>query len=88
METDERKGGEGNMREQVLLEIKGMHCPDCPGKVERNLRKLDGVKEIIVDYEKESGYVSYDKAVISIETITDRISELGFEAKNMQGGGK
>ena len=76
------------MRETILLEIKGMHCPDCPAKVERTLSKLAGVNQVTVDYESENGYVTYNQSLISIEAITERISGLGFEAKNIQRNAK
>ncbi|MCF3942666.1 heavy-metal-associated domain-containing protein [Oceanobacillus alkalisoli] len=76
------------MRETIFLEIKGMHCPDCPAKVERTLSKLAGVNQVTVDYENENGYVTYNQSLTSIEAITERISGLGFEAKNIQRNAK
>lgn len=68
------------MCETILLEIKGMHCPDCPAKVERSLSKLDGVNQIKVNLESEKGYVTYNKSLISITDIVNKINGLGFEA--------
>lgn len=76
------------MGETIFLEIKGMHCPDCPAKVERTLSKLDGVNQVAVDYEEENGYVTYNQNLTSIDDITERIHGLGFETKNIQRNAK
>lgn len=76
------------MSETIFLEIKGMHCPDCPAKVERTLSKLDGVNQVAVNYEEENGYVTYNQSLTSIDEITERIRGLGFETKNIQRNAK
>lgn len=72
------------MMETVYLDITGMHCPDCPAKVERSVSKLNGVRKVKVDYETESGYVTYNKKLISLTDIINRIDKLEFEAKTSQ----
>lgn len=71
------------MSETIQLEIKGMHCPNCPRKVERTLSKLDGVNKVTVDYESENGYVTYNKTLTNLTAIKETISDLGFEAKKI-----
>jgi copper chaperone CopZ len=76
------------LRETILLEIKGMHCPDCPSKVERTLNKLKGINQVTVDYEVEQGCITYNQHLISIQDLESRISELGFEARNIKTNAK
>ncbi|WP_026907375.1 cation transporter [Paucisalibacillus globulus] len=68
------------MNETVYLEVKGMHCKDCPKKVEKSLTKLVGVSEVKVQYETEDGYVTFNKELVSMIDIINRISKMGFEA--------
>ncbi|WP_449354854.1 heavy-metal-associated domain-containing protein [Virgibacillus natechei] len=69
------------MSETAYLDVKGMHCVNCPPKVEKAIAKMNGVNEISVDYETEKGHVTFDKNKIGISDIIDEISEVGFEAK-------
>nr|WP_106781053.1 heavy metal-associated domain-containing protein [Lysinibacillus timonensis] len=68
------------MNETVYLDVKELHCPDCPQKVEKAVSKLDGVSEIKVDYDTESGIVSFDNSLTSITDIINRINKMGFKA--------
>ncbi|WP_339216942.1 heavy metal-associated domain-containing protein [Ornithinibacillus sp. FSL M8-0202] len=70
-----------NMQETVYITITGMHCPDCPKKVERSLTKLNGVTEVNVNYQTESGNVTFHNQVTNISEIINRIKKMGFEAK-------
>ena len=71
------------MMDTVYLAVKGMHCPDCPKKVERSISKLDGVTAVKVNYEGENGSVTFDKHFVSIADIINKINKMGFEAKNI-----
>ncbi|WP_085993289.1 heavy-metal-associated domain-containing protein [Oceanobacillus senegalensis] len=72
------------MNETVYLNVVGMHCPDCPKKVERSILKLDGVSKVEIDYETEHGFVTFNKKLTSFTEIINRIRKMGFEAKNIQ----
>ncbi|MFD1849726.1 heavy-metal-associated domain-containing protein [Oceanobacillus bengalensis] len=69
------------MKEMVYLDIKGMHCPNCPKKVEKSVSKLGGVCHVNVDYETEKASVTFVKELTSITDIIKRINKMGFEAE-------
>lgn len=69
------------MEERVNLDIKGMHCPNCPAKVEKSVLKLEGVTQVKVDYESESCSVVFDNQLTSITDIINKINKMDFEAK-------
>lgn len=75
------KGGDIKMKETLFLEVKGMHCPDCPAKVERSLAKLDGVTEVKINFDNENGYVVYNPGLASTSDIINTINKMGFAAK-------
>ncbi|SEQ90680.1 heavy-metal-associated domain-containing protein [Piscibacillus halophilus] len=68
------------MKEVVLLDIKGMHCPNCPAKVERSVLKMEGIKQVKVDYDTESGSVIFDNNLTGVQQIINRIGQMGFDA--------
>ncbi|GGA75108.1 heavy-metal-associated domain-containing protein [Ornithinibacillus halotolerans] len=72
------------MNETLYIEVKGMHCPDCPAKVERTLTKLDGVSQVKIDFENENGYVIFKTGLTSTSDIINRINKMGFEAKKVK----
>lgn len=73
-----------NMNETNYVELKGMHCPNCPPKIERAVSEMDGVTEISVNLATEKGRVTFDKSLTGISEIINKIHEVGFEAKKIQ----
>lgn len=45
---------------QIDLPIRGMSCASCAEKIETGLPKLEGVKEVSVNFAAEKGKVLYD----------------------------
>ncbi|MFB4168257.1 cation transporter [Virgibacillus sp. JSM 102003] len=76
------------MNEVVYLDVKGMHCPDCPAKVERAISKMDGVTEVKVNLETENGCVMFNNNLTGVSDIIKRIDNMGFEAKVVQANTK
>ncbi|EMA51437.1 heavy metal translocating P-type ATPase [Halococcus thailandensis] len=65
---------EGNV---VQLSVPDMDCPSCAGKVERSVRKLDGIED--VDPQVTTGMltVTFDDST-SREAITGRVEKAGY----------
>ncbi|WP_164669901.1 heavy-metal-associated domain-containing protein [Virgibacillus doumboii] len=71
------------MNEKMYLDVKGMHCPDCPAKIERVLSKMDGVSEVKVNLKTENGSVTFNNNITGTSEIINRINKMGFEAKSI-----
>ena len=63
---------------QITLPITGMTCANCANTIERNLKKLEGVKAASVNLASERATVVYDPELIGQERIIQRISEVGY----------
>lgn len=61
------------------FDIEGMHCASCAYRLQKHLKKMDGIKEIVVNLASESAMVDYDPEKISLEEIARQISLLGYE---------
>lgn len=72
------------MDEIVYIDVKGMHCPDCPSKIERTILKMHGVSQVKVNLETENGCVTFNNHLANISDIINKISKMGFEAKIVQ----
>jgi Cu+-exporting ATPase len=63
---------------QITLPVTGMHCANCSGTIERNLKKLEGVAEANVNYATEKATVVFDPAVLNEDAIIDKIEDVGY----------
>ncbi|MEI3605758.1 cation-translocating P-type ATPase [Pseudogracilibacillus sp. SE30717A] len=68
------------INETAKLDVEGMYCSACVARIEKVVSKLDGVKEVSINLATETGRVTFNKKKTSIETILDRIKQIGFEA--------
>ena len=61
------------------LQVSGMDCPSCVVAIEGGLETLPGVEKAKVDLRAGCASVRYDPAGVSLDSLTGRIEELGFE---------
>ncbi|KQL53356.1 ATPase P [Heyndrickxia shackletonii] len=66
------------MIETIHLNIDGMYCSACSGRIEKSVLKLEGIFDVNINLATEKGRVVYDSAYISNETILERIKKLGY----------
>lgn len=64
------------MKEQY--KIAGMTCAACAISIESYLKPLDGILEVTVNYLNQSVTLEYDNKKTSIETIQQKIKEIGY----------
>jgi len=55
-----------------------MDCPSCIANIEKELKKLEGVKEAQGSYMMEKVVVTYDSSKIDIPAIERKIEDLGY----------
>jgi P-type Cu+ transporter len=66
--------------EKLNLSISGMHCASCVASIERELNGMDGISECRVNLATRSGLVVYDRDLLGVPVIVERIKGLGFQA--------
>lgn len=62
------------------LEIGGMTCASCVGRVEKALRRLDGVAAATVNLATETASVDSDPAAVGLDEITAAVEAAGYTA--------
>ncbi|MDM5224596.1 heavy metal translocating P-type ATPase [Cytobacillus sp. NJ13] len=67
--------------EKAELELLGMTCAACSGRIEKGLNKLPGVKQAVVNLALETGTVEYNPEQISIQDMIKKVENLGYQAK-------
>jgi Cu+-exporting ATPase len=64
--------------EQCSLDIGGMTCASCVGRVERALSRVPGVASAQVNLATEIATVSFDASVASINDLTAAVAKAGY----------
>ncbi|WP_309571982.1 heavy metal translocating P-type ATPase [Deinococcus sp.] len=69
------------MSKTIELEIGGMTCAACVGRVERGLKKVDGVQDATVNLATERATVTFDPAVAAVPSLIRQVQDTGYEAR-------
>ena len=64
--------------ENVNLPVTGMTCANCALNIERNVKKLAGVKEANVNFASEQASVSFESDQVQPEDIIQKIQDAGY----------
>lgn len=62
------------------LKISGMTCAACAARIEKGLSKMAGVEKAAVNFASEKASVVYDPQKTNLETLAEKIHDLGYEA--------
>ncbi|MDR1588776.1 MAG: heavy metal translocating P-type ATPase [Oscillospiraceae bacterium] len=65
--------------ENQVLSIRGMTCAACAQRIERTVRKLQGIGQANVNLASEKLFVEYDAAALELPAIKDAVRRIGYE---------
>ena len=65
----------------VALEVDGMTCASCVGRVEKALAKLPGVSSASVNLATETAQVQFTSGIASVEVLVAAVARAGYTAK-------
>ncbi|OWL95430.1 copper-translocating P-type ATPase [Deinococcus indicus] len=71
---------------EIELGIQGMTCASCAGRVERGLRKVDGVLDASVNLATERATVKYLPSSVSVGQLKAAVKRAGYEVLEVQAG--
>jgi copper chaperone CopZ len=57
-----------------------LHCASCEQRVDRALRRLDGVRDVKASFQAQEVRVTVDDAKLSPEQVRAKLEQLGYEA--------
>ncbi|MBD3109058.1 copper-translocating P-type ATPase [Bacillus sp. AGMB 02131] len=75
------KIGYGVAADVAEFTVTGMTCAACSSRIEKVLKKMDGVMNANVNLAMETATVSYNPAVLSASDISKRIEKTGYSAE-------
>lgn len=64
---------------EKTFKITGMTCSACAARIERAMKKLDGVDEAAVNFAAEKLYVTYNEENVSEDSIVSAIKKAGYD---------
>lgn len=70
----------------VTLEVSRMVCPACPITVKKALKKVDGVLQAEVSFEKKEATVTFDDARTNVDQLIKATGSVGFPSKKKKEG--
>ncbi len=68
----------------VMFAVEKMTCALCPITVSRAMKRVEGVVEVSVDYNKKRATVRYDDTITTWEEIAAASAGVGFPAKKLE----
>ncbi len=71
----------GSEAATVTLELEGMTCASCVNRIERKVKKVEGVEEVSVNLATERGTVTFDPARVDLPKIIGAVEAAGYKAQ-------
>ncbi|HEY5848194.1 MAG TPA: cation transporter, partial [Microlunatus sp.] len=66
--------------ETCTLDVGGMTCASCVGRIEKALLKLDGVADARVNLATEVASITYDPGLVRLDDLTGAVVKAGYSA--------
>ncbi len=79
---DMKAVSEGDSR-MAMINLPTIQCGSCKKRIERNMKKVDGILKVNVDVEGNMGHITYDPAMISVSEIERAIADIGYQANDV-----
>jgi len=71
-------------QKQANLSLSGMHCSSCAGIIEKQLKKVSGVKTASVNFSAEKARVIYDSSTAKIDDLLKAVARAGYRAEEIK----
>jgi P-type Cu+ transporter len=69
---------------QLSVGVQGMTCASCVARVERALKKVDGVQDATVNLATEKASVTFDPQKVTVPALLEAVKERGYTAVTAQ----
>ncbi len=67
--------------ENAVLDIEGMHCAACVSRIERFLKKVEGVEDAGVSLATNRAWVRYQSGSADLDGLVGAVSKAGYKAE-------
>ncbi|WP_066312359.1 sulfite exporter TauE/SafE family protein [Bacillus sp. FJAT-29814] len=70
---------------QTKLKVFDMTCTSCEKRIERTVKKLDGVRDVKADFSGQFAEIEYDDEICNLGEIKEAINRIGYSTENSRG---
>lgn len=81
MSESEKSSPAGSGPQMVQMEISGMNCASCVGRVEKAISNVQGVAEVSVNLATERAQVVFAERPAPLQKIIDAVKEAGYQPR-------
>ena len=78
--TDQTVQAEVSSAATAIFDIQNMTCAACPITVNKAMSRVEGVKNVEIDFKKKTALVTFDPAIASVELIGEASTSIGYPA--------
>ncbi|MFC3882171.1 heavy metal translocating P-type ATPase [Bacillus songklensis] len=64
---------------EANLQITGMTCAACANRIEKGLKKMEGVEDANVNFALEKSTIKYNPDVVNIDAFQQKVRDLGYD---------
>ncbi|MBT2734509.1 heavy metal translocating P-type ATPase [Bacillus sp. ISL-7] len=66
-------------KKETTLQIAGMTCAACAVRIEKGLKKIDGVEDASVNFALEKSKVTFDSSIANVNQFKEKVESLGYK---------
>ncbi len=66
-------------KKETTLQIAGMTCAACAVRIEKGLKKIDGVEDASVNFALEKSKVTFDPSKANVNQFKEKVESLGYK---------
>ncbi|MDQ0859881.1 heavy metal translocating P-type ATPase [Bacillus sp. V2I10] len=66
-------------KKETTLQIAGMTCAACAVRIEKGLKKIDGVEDASVNFALEKSKVTFDPSKSNVNQLKEKVESLGYK---------
>lgn len=68
----------------ATIQVPTVNCEDCKKRIEDDLKRVDGVQKIVVDFKRKTAKVTFITDRTNIEYIKTAIANIGYDADDVK----
>jgi copper chaperone CopZ len=68
----------------VEIQCSGMTCTGCESTIKSKVKKIEGVKDVMADYNTNVVKASYDPVKTNVEAIKEAITDAGYKVESVK----
>jgi P-type Cu+ transporter len=69
----------GEKLKEANLQIAGMTCAACANRIEKGLKKMEGVEDANVNFALEKSTIKYNPDIVNIDDFQQKVRDLGYD---------